>query len=107
MGNKKPFKTYSMGMKQRLGIANALLGNPPIVILDEPINGLDPEGISDIRKVIKKINEEYGTTFIISSHILSELDKVSNKFGFIDNGILVEEINYKELHKYTSKIIDY
>lgn len=102
-GVKKPFKTFSMGMKQRLGIANALLGNPEIVILDEPINGLDPDGIKEIRKMIKKINEKDKTTFIISSHILSELDLIANKFGFIDHGILVEEIKYDALHKQTSK----
>ncbi|MDR2416215.1 MAG: ABC transporter ATP-binding protein [Candidatus Peribacteria bacterium] len=84
-GEKQPFKTFSMGMKQRLGIANALLGHPSIIILDEPINGLDPQGIITIRKMIKQMNEQEGTTFIISSHILSELDMVATKFGFIDH----------------------
>ena len=102
-GVKKPFKSYSMGMKQRLGIANALLGKPPIIILDEPVNGLDPQGITDIRKIIKEINKKENTTFIISSHILSELDLVATKFGFIDHGILLREIHYKELHQQTSK----
>ena len=100
---KKPFKSFSMGMKQRLGIANALLGNPPIVILDEPVNGLDPQGITDIRKMIKDINKKENTTFIISSHILSELDLVATKFGFIDHGVLLKEISYNELHQQTSK----
>ena len=104
-GVKKPFKSFSMGMKQRLGIANALLGAPSIVILDEPINGLDPQGITDIRKMIKEINQKENTTFIISSHILSELDLVATKYGFIDKGILLKEISYEELHQQTSKSI--
>jgi ABC-2 type transport system ATP-binding protein len=107
-GEKKPFKAFSMGMKQRLGIANALLGHPQIIVLDEPINGLDPQGIIDIRKVIKDINKKEGATFIISSHILSELDMVATKFGFIDHGVLLKEVPHKELHKLmnTSLIIE-
>jgi ABC-2 type transport system ATP-binding protein len=100
---KKPFKSFSMGMKQRLGIANALLGSPDIVVLDEPINGLDPQGISEIRQMIKGLNQKHGTTFIISSHILSELDLVATRFGFIDRGILLREISHQELHKQTQK----
>jgi len=100
---KKPFKSFSLGMKQRLGIANALLGNPHIVILDEPVNGLDPQGITDIRKIIREVNKKENTTFIISSHILSELDLVATKFGFINHGVLLKEISYKELHQQTSK----
>jgi len=69
-GVKKKFRQYSLGMKQRLGIANAILGNPEILILDEPTNGLDPQGIADIRKLVQKLNEEYGMTVVISSHIL-------------------------------------
>ena len=99
----KPFKSFSMGMKQRLGIANALLGNPPIVILDEPLNGLDPQGISDIREMILSINQQKGTTFIISSHILSELDLIATRFGFIDHGILLKETSHQELHELTRK----
>jgi ABC-2 type transport system ATP-binding protein len=96
---EKPFKKFSLGMKQRLGIANALLGAPSIVILDEPVNGLDPQGIADIRNMVKKINVETGTTFIISSHILAELDLVATKFGFIESGHLVQEISYEQLHE--------
>ncbi|NMB18206.1 MAG: ATP-binding cassette domain-containing protein [Erysipelothrix sp.] len=96
-GVKKPFKSFSMGMKQRLGIANALLGNPRIIILDEPINGLDPQGIADIRSLIKMLNKEYGITFIVSSHILNELDLIATRFGMIDNGIMLEEIDRDEL----------
>lgn len=95
-GVDKPFSKYSMGMKQRLGIANALLGNPSIVILDEPINGLDPQGIVDIRNLIKKLNEEYNMTLIVSSHILGELELVANRFGIIDKGILIKEIDKNE-----------
>jgi ABC-2 type transport system ATP-binding protein len=100
---KKPFKAFSLGMKQRLGIAAAMLGNPPIVVLDEPINGLDPQGIADIRAVIQRENAERGTTFIISSHILSELDLVATRFGFIEQGNLVQEITHTKLHEHTKK----
>ncbi|QIK58103.1 ABC transporter ATP-binding protein [Erysipelothrix sp. HDW6A] len=96
-GTKKPFKEYSMGMKQRLGIANAILGNPEIVILDEPVNGLDPQGIVDIRNLIKLLNEEYKMTLVVSSHILSELDLVANRFGIIDHGVLIKEVDKEHL----------
>jgi len=102
-GVKKPFKAFSLGMKQRLGIAGALLGSPPIVVLDEPINGLDPQGIIDMREVIKSIHEQDGTTFIISSHILSELDLIATQFGFIDHGVLLQEITRTDLHEHTRK----
>ena len=98
-GVKKPFKAFSLGMKQRLGIAGALLGSPSFVVLDEPINGLDPQGIIDMRNVIKNIHKQTGTTFIISSHILSELDLVATQFGFIDHGVLLKEITRDELHR--------
>lgn len=104
-GVNKPFKAFSMGMKQRLGIANALLGNPPILILDEPINGLDPQGINDIRNLITKLNQSEQTTFIISSHILSELDLVATTFGFIDHGVLLKEVSHDDLHQQTSKAL--
>jgi ABC-2 type transport system ATP-binding protein len=102
-GVKKPFKSFSLGMKQRLGIAGALLGAPPIVVLDEPINGLDPQGIADIRAVILQANRENGTTFLISSHILSELDLVATRFGFIEQGCLLQEITHTELHEQTRR----
>ena len=95
-GNKKA-KDFSLGMRQRLGIAIALLGDPEILLLDEPINGLDPAGIKDIRDLILKLNKEKNITFLISSHLLDELAKVVTKYGFINNGTLFEEIEAKNL----------
>ncbi len=95
-GNKKAGQ-FSLGMKQRLGIAIALLGNPEILILDEPINGLDPEGIKEIRDTILKLNKEKKVTFLISSHILDELAKITTRYGIINSGELIEEIDAKEL----------
>lgn len=94
--NKK-FKQFSLGMKQRLGIAFAMLDNPDLVILDEPINGLDPIGISELRDTFHKLNTERGITMIISSHILSELYAVANRFLFIDSGKVLKEITKEEL----------
>ena len=102
-GVKKPFKAFSLGMKHRLGIAGALLGSPSIVVLDEPVNGLDPQGIIDMRTVIKDTHTNTGATFIISSHILSELDLVATRFGFIEQGKLLKEITHTDLHEHTKK----
>lgn len=96
-GNKKA-KHFSMGMKQRLGVALALLGNPDLLILDEPINGLDPEGIREIRQLIWQLNEE-GKTFIISSHILGELSRISTHYGIIKDGNLIEQVSREELER--------
>ena len=94
---KKKAKNFSLGMKQRLGIGIALAGNPDLVVLDEPINGLDPQGIIEIRDMISRLNRENGTTFIISSHILDELSKIATKYGIINNGELIEESPAEEL----------
>ena len=91
-----PAERFSLGMKQRLGIANALLGNPEILILDEPINGLDPQGILDVRNLIEKVNREQGTTVIISSHILSELEHTATRFGIIHNGVVLKELTTED-----------
>ena len=95
---KKKAKNFSLGMKQRLGIGLALAGYPDIVVLDEPINGLDPQGIIEIRDMIQKLNRENGTTFIISSHILDELSKIATKYGIINNGNLIEECLASDLN---------
>lgn len=94
--NKAKVKNYSMGMKQRLGIAVALMGSPDVLILDEPINGLDPQGIAEIRKLILELNKT-GLTIIISSHILEELSKVATKYAIIHKGEVVEIISKEEL----------
>lgn len=93
----KPVRKFSVGMKQRLGIALALLGNPDLLILDEPINGLDPEGIREIRNVILQLNAEKGITMIISSHILGELGKIATDYGIIKDGVLIEQISKEAL----------
>ena len=95
-GSKKAGE-FSLGMKQRLGIAIALLGDPEFLILDEPINGLDPAGIKEIRDLIIKLNKEKGVTFLISSHLLDELGKIATIYGIINNGKLVEEITAETL----------
>ncbi len=93
---KKKCGSFSLGMRQRLGIAIALLGNPEILILDEPINGLDPAGIKEIRDIIVQLNKQ-GVTFLISSHLLDELGKIATNYGIVNNGQLVEEITAQKL----------
>lgn len=102
---KKKAGNFSLGMKQRLGIAIALSGNPDFLILDEPINGLDPQGIVEIRELILKLNKEMGITVLISSHILDELSKLATHYGFIDSGSLVCEISAAELESRCRKRI--
>lgn len=94
---KKKARNFSLGMKQRLGIAVALIGNPDFIVLDEPINGLDPQGIVEIRELILKLNREHGITVLISSHILGELSKLATHYGFIEKGHIVKEISAEEL----------
>ncbi|AKN31004.1 bacitracin ABC transporter ATP-binding protein [Clostridium carboxidivorans P7] len=95
----KKVKEFSLGMKQRLGIARALLHHPEFLILDEPTNGLDPIGIKEIRELIIDLSHKQGITFLISSHILSEIQQMANKIGIIHKGELLEEIAYEELQK--------
>ena len=103
---KKKFKDFSLGMKQRLGIANAMLGNPRLLILDEPINGLDPMGIVEIRELLKKINKEKDVSILISSHILGELSELATCYGIINSGKLVEEITVAELNEKCRQYIE-
>lgn len=102
ISSKKKTRSFSLGMKQRLSIAMSLLSDPEFILLDEPLNGLDPVGIKDIRELILKLNKEKNITFLISSHMLEELDRVATKYGFISNGKLLEEITVEELHNKTS-----
>jgi ABC-2 type transport system ATP-binding protein len=108
---KKKAKDFSLGMKQRLGIAIALANNPDFLILDEPINGLDPQGIIEIRELILKLNKEKRITILISSHYLDELSKIATHYGFLDSGSIIQEITSEELmkkmeHKLILKVSD-
>lgn len=94
---KKKAKNFSLGMKQRLGIAVALAGDPDFLVLDEPINGLDPQGIIEMRELILKLNKEHQITVLISSHILDELSRLATHYGFIDRGHIIKEISAEEL----------
>ena len=96
---KKRVRNFSMGMRQRLGIAIALLNTPEFLILDEPINGLDPSGIVEIRNLLKSLNKEYGMTILVSSHILEELYQTASEFILIDRGKIIEEVSSKELNE--------
>ena len=100
---KKKVKHFSMGMKQRLGVALAMLGNPDLLILDEPINGLDPEGIRELRRLVLRLHET-GKTILISSHILGELSKISTSYGIIKDGQMIEQITSEALEE---KCMDY
>ncbi len=96
---KKVFKNFSLGMKQRLGLALALMNRPDFLLLDEPINGLDPEGIVEFRNLLLKLNRERQTTILISSHILPELANLATCYGFIDNGVMLEQITARALEE--------
>ena len=102
---KKLFSKYSLGMKQRLGIANAILHDPELLILDEPTNGLDPIGIAEVRDFIKDLSTEHGKTILISSHILSEIALLADDIGIIDHGVLLEENSMETLKRKNSKYI--
>ncbi len=103
---KKKVKKYSLGMKQRLGIAMALVGGPDLLILDEPINGLDPQGIAEVRDILLKLRDEQNMTIMISSHILEELYKIADTFGIINKGKLIQELSKEELSAKCSDFIE-
>ena len=103
----KKFKEFSLGMKQRLGIAAAIMHNPELLILDEPINGLDPFGIKEIRTLLKRLSHDFGITILVSSHILTEIENIADVIGFMDNGILIEEIKKEELHQKLNKFVEF
>lgn len=105
VGNKKT-KHYSLGMKQRLGIGLALVGEPDLLVLDEPINGLDPQGIAEVRDTIQKLRDERSMTIIISSHILEELSKIATDYGIIHKGMLLQELTREELMNRCSERIE-
>ena len=103
----KKFKDFSLGMKQRLGIAAAIMHSPELLILDEPINGLDPFGIKEIRTLLKRLSHEFGITILISSHILSEIENLADVIGFMDNGVLIEEMSREELFNRLDKFVEF
>ena len=97
--DKKLFSEFSLGMKQRLGIAAAIIHDPEVLILDEPVNGLDPIGVMETRDFIRELSQNYGKTILLSSHILSEIELLADRIGIIDKGILLEESSFEELKK--------
>ena len=105
--DKKLFREYSLGMKQRLGLANALLHHPQLLILDEPTNGLDPIGIAEIRNFLKTLCKDHGKTLLVSSHILSEIDLLADDIGILDRGVLLEECSIKTLKEKSDNLENY
>ena len=103
---KKPAGSFSLGMRQRLGIALALTGDPKLIVLDEPINGLDPQGIAEIRQTLEKLRDEKGITVMVSSHILDELGKIADSYGIINQGVLIDEFTNEELIRRCGKYIN-
>ena len=103
---QKPVKNYSLGMKERLGIARAILCKPELLILDEPTNGLDPAGMKQIRDLLKTLCEEYGITIMVSSHILSEIESIADTIGVINHGMMIKEIGMKEIEEMSLAYIE-
>ena len=103
----KKVKEFSLGMRQRLGLARAFLTKPRLLILDEPINGLDPVGIQEVRNLLLSLSKEYGITILISSHILSEISQIADKIGVIKNGEMIEQVSMKELMRENIDLEEY
>ncbi|WP_068776291.1 ABC transporter ATP-binding protein [Paenibacillus sp. FJAT-26967] len=106
VSDSKPVKEYSLGMKQRLGIARAITTKPELLLLDEPINGLDPVGIKELRKLFKLLSKEYGMTLLISSHILGEIEQFADTIGVISEGRLIEQVTMEEVHGRSSDYLE-
>ncbi|WP_032121145.1 ABC transporter ATP-binding protein [Clostridium amazonitimonense] len=104
--NSKKVKEFSLGMKQRLGIARAMVTKPELLILDEPINGLDPEGIREIRDLLKLLNKEYGITILISSHILSEIEQIADTIGVVSEGRVIKEVSMNDIKEMNTQYIE-
>lgn len=104
--DSKPVKEFSLGMKQRLGIARAIITKPELLILDEPINGLDPIGIKEMRDILKMLNKEYNITILISSHILGEIEQVADTIGIVNNGRLVREVSMDSIREGNMEYIE-
>ena len=103
----RKYRKYSLGMKQRLGLAMALLSNPALMLLDEPTNGLDPIGIAEIRDFLKTLCKDHGKTLLVSSHILSEIDLLADDIGILDRGVLLEECSIKTLKEKNDNLENY
>jgi len=104
--DNKPVKDFSLGMKQRLGIARAIITKPELLILDEPINGLDPLGIKEMRDILKMLNKEYNITILISSHILAEIEQVADTIGIINKGSLIKEVSMESVRESNTDYIE-
>ena len=104
--DNKAVKDFSLGMKQRLGIARAIITKPEFLILDEPINGLDPIGIKEIRDLLKMLNKEYSITILISSHILGEIEQIADTIGIINNGKLIEEVSMESIREQNTEYVE-